>query len=192
MKFWKPFWNSTSAKGQIILTSVLIIIIIILLFNGRSHSISYAQIWQNRIDPVLTIGTILIASFIWYSEKKQNWENNLPMKLNVFFRHNDQVFYQVENAPLAGSDDVRQWGQQLGRQIHGGDLSFNGFSVEVPVPDTDSNGKDVMRYELTVWLLTTDNIKEKKKWIYDDEGRFLEEKQLESSNPSASPTNKSV
>jgi len=149
--------------------------------------------WQNWMEPFLAFGTILIAVFIWLNEKRQDWENNLPKKLNASFAYDEkQVFYQVENAPLAGDDDVRQWGQQLGRQMHGGDLSFKGFNVKGPARDTDSNGKYVMRYELTVWLQKADESIKKKTWIYGDDGKFLEEKLENINNPPMALPNKII
>lgn len=182
MRFLNYLWKSRSARWQIILTGILIAVFVSLLVNSRLQSMGFAEMWQNWMEAFLAFGTIIIAIFIWYNEKKQNWENNLPKKLNVCFRHNEQDFYQVINAPLAGSEDVRQWGQQLGRQMHGGDLSFKEFSVKEPMRPTDENGKYVMRYELTVWLQNFDESKGKKTWEYGDDGKFINDEKRENIN----------
>jgi hypothetical protein len=130
--------------------------------------------WQSWMEPFLAFSTITIAIFIWYNEKKQDWESALPKKLDVYFQHQDKVIYQVRNAPLAGDDDIRQWGQQIGRQMNKGDLLFNGFKVEGPNRETYKAGKDVMRYTLTVWLQNIEEGKTEKTWHYDDDGRLRE------------------
>lgn len=187
MRFSDNLLKSGSARWQLILTGVLSVVFLILFVNSRLHSMGFAEMWQHWMEAFLAFGTIIIAIFIWYNEKKQDWENNLPKKLNAFFIYNEQVFYQVENAPLAGKDDVRQWGQQIGFQMNDGkNLLFSGFNVKGPQRDTDSNHRYVMRYELIVWLQNIGEGKRRKKWIYGDDGKFIKEEGFE--NTSELPT----
>ncbi len=157
-----------------ILGGVFVTSLAAILFYGRLRAFEYTYIWPNWLDPVLTIGTIFIAVFIWYNEKKQDWENSLTKKLNVQVFFDDSVFYEVENAPLTGADDIRQWGQQLGRQMNGEEnLTFREFHVGIPVRGVDESGNDVMRYHLKIWLQTLGANKTSKKWTYGEDGRFL-------------------
>jgi hypothetical protein len=174
MSFLKFIWKSKSTRWQIVLTGILVIVFLALLFRSLSQSKGLAEMWQSWMEPFLAFSTILIAVFIWYNEKKQDWESALPKKLDVSFQHQDEVIYRVRNAPLAGDDDIRQWGQQIGRQMNKGDLLFNGFKVEGPNRETDKTGKDVMRYTLTVWLQRIEEGKTEKTWEYDDDGKLIE------------------
>lgn len=78
-----------------------------------------------------------------------------------------------KNDPLAGDNDIRQWGQQIGRQMNKGDLLFNGFKMEGPNRDFDNSRNYVMRYKLTVWLQQIDEGEPEKVWEYDDEGKLI-------------------
>lgn len=174
MTFLKHIWESKSARWQVILTTVFVIVFLALLFRSLSQSKEFADIWQSWMEPFLAFSTIAIAIFIWYNEKKQEWENALPKKLDVYFQHGEKVIYQVRNAPLAGDNDIRQWGQQIGRQMNRGDLLFNGFKMEGPNRDFDKIGNDIMRYKLTVWLQQIEEGELEKIWEYDDNGKLIE------------------
>ena len=111
LSFPKYLCSSWSTGIQLVLAIVLVVVCGAL---GISYwSRGFAEMWQ-RVDPVLTVGTLLIAVFIWFNEKKREWENGLPKKLDVYFKvKNDQTggyddVYTIINAPLTGGDDVRQ------------------------------------------------------------------------------------
>lgn len=180
MSFLKYLWKSGSTRGQILFSGFFGIAFLTSVFYSLSQTMNFGDMWQRWMEPFLAFATIFIAGFIWYNEKKQDWENNLPKKLKVFFFLGEKVFYQVENAPLAGDNDIRQWGQQIGRQMNGDkNLLFNGFNVKGPVRDKDSKGEDVMLYELIVWLQSIDEDKTEKIWIYGENGKLVEQKPLE-------------
>ena len=179
MSFWRHLWRSKSTKRQIILTSFLALCLIIFFIIGCLQSKSPNEMWQSWIDPFLALSTIFIAAFIWWNEKRQDWENALPKKLDAYFKYQNKTVYQVKNAPLAGDDDIRQWGQQIGRQMNDDkNLSFNGFKVEGPNRERDKAGKNIMRYALTIWLQQIEGGKNGRSWLYDDDGKLIEDKRL--------------
>lgn len=176
MRFSTYIWKSS--RAQLSLTLILLIIFVILFINSWAHSMKLAAMWQNWMEVLFAFGTIGIAAFIWWNEKKGDWENNLPKRLDVRFVCSNQdpenPVFTVDNAPLTGSAEVRQWGQQIGRQRNGGkDLSFSGFKVEVPQHEY-SNGEDIMKYKLTVWLQAPPDAKEPKTWKYDNDGKLIQ------------------
>ncbi|CAN5562641.1 hypothetical protein BH10ACI1_BH10ACI1_11130 [soil metagenome] len=131
--------------------------------------------WQSWMEAFLAFATIIIAFLIGYNEKRQDWEDTLPKRLNACFDFNGEAVFTVENAPLAGSDDIRQWGQQIGLQMNNNErLSFCGFKVEGPELETDENSNPKMQYKLTVWLQEKPN-ENSKTWKYDDEGKLMVE-----------------
>lgn len=186
MGFWKYLWKSTNLRVQIILLIGIGLLFILFVFSNP-ESKGFNSMWQNWMEPFLAFATIAIAFLIAYNEKRQDWENNLPKKLNASFvyingENSDEEIYRVENAPLSGSDDIRQWGQQIGMQMNGDRLDFSGFKVEGPELRKDTNGADIMQYQLTVWLeKIKDNIN-KTAWKYGDNGKVVEKTPLSIQN----------
>lgn len=174
MNFLSYLWTSKNSRWQILLTAAIVLGFVMAVLCSSFSAMSFFDMWQNWMEAFLAFSAIIIGVFIWHNEKKQDWEYSLPKKLDVFFYFEDKVFYEIRNAPLTGSDDVRQWGQQIGRQMNDDvNLSFDGFNVKGPMRDTDKNGDYIMRYVLTVWLQEIDHGKEAKVWQYDDDGKVL-------------------
>ncbi len=80
--------------------------------------------WWNVVEPVLAFGTLGVALFIWWNEKRREYEENLPKKLSVSFvyvgpenRFKDKEVICCKDVYLAGEGDIRAWGQQIGRQV---------------------------------------------------------------------------
>lgn len=182
MSFLKYLWHSKAIRWQIGLFGFMTVIFSVLLFRSLSHlqilpapwAKILSEIWV-WLDPFLTISAVFLALFIWYNEKKQDWEDHLPKKLNALFRlGNGDIVYQVINAPLAGADDIRQWGQQIGKQMNDNkNLEFDGLNVSGPERATDKGGQPVMRYTLTIWLQEQSAKKPQKTWEYNDDGTLI-------------------
>lgn len=88
--------------------------------------------WSKIIDPVLGLLTLLVAGFVWFDEMSREWEEKLPKRLTVIFKLQEGESYRevmrCEEAYLADSADIRQWGQQIGSQMTGGKrLDFQPF-----------------------------------------------------------------
>ena len=84
--------------------------------------------WTHLLDPVIGLGTFMVAVLVWYNEKKQDWENKLPKKLTVFFKYKGKNLMSCKEAYLASEGDIRAWAQQIGSQMSGGArLDFKPF-----------------------------------------------------------------
>ena len=66
-------------------------------------------------------------------ELTHDWEAQLPKKLTVIFTFEGLPLMKCEEAWLAGESDIRQWSQQIGRQMAGGteNLDFEPFVSQV-------------------------------------------------------------
>lgn len=137
--------------------------------------------WDRGTDQGLSLITVLMAVFIWINSQRQEWKRNLPMKLDVRYDLNGEDYYTVINAPLAGDDDIRQWGQQLGKQINNlTDLPFSGFKLAPPRLETDEHNIPIIKYSLTIWLFEQNDedyralVKENRgySWKYDTDGKI--------------------
>lgn len=107
--------------------------------------------WNNWINTFITIATLAIAVFVWVNETNTEWKQSLPKKLDVFYIFNGENYATVTNAPLAGEDDVRNWGQSIGKTILNkrANLSFSGFAAEAPQLDEK---RHVMKYHISIFL----------------------------------------
>ena len=72
--------------------------------------------WMLNAQTILSIGTLLVALFVWIGEIEENWENDLPKRLSVFFFWDAKPLIVSRYAWLSGEDEIRTWGQQLGVQ----------------------------------------------------------------------------
>ncbi len=173
MRFWKYLWKPLNVRIQILLIFSIILTFTYFIVYSFCKSMGFAEMWQNWMEAFLAIATIILAFLIGYNEKRQDWENTLPKRLNACFDYNGEAIFTVENAPLAGTDDIRQWGQQIGKQMNNNQfLSFNGFRIEGPEILTDENKNYKMQYKLTVWLQEKPD-EASKVWKYNDDGKLL-------------------
>jgi hypothetical protein len=90
--------------------------------------------WWIRIESFLGIGTLFVALFVWYGEIRENWENDLPKRMSVFFFYNDLPVIVCRYVWLAGADDLRAWGQQVAAQAAFNERSLE-FSPEIKTQD---------------------------------------------------------
>jgi len=173
MNFFHYLWALKNSRWQILLTFAIAVGFGAAFSCSKIHAMSFFDMWQNWMEAFLSFAIIILGVFIWYNEKKQDWEITLAKKLDVYFYYQDRVFYEVKNAPLAGDNDIRQWGQQLGMQMNEGEkLHFREFNVRGPVRDTTKSGEHIMRYVLTIWLQSIGDGKTEKIWQYDDDGKL--------------------
>lgn len=178
MNFLGYLLRSRTTRTQMIFV-VFLVGFCLLFFPRFSNYLGLPDIWQNWGEVCLALVTVSVAVFIWYNEKKQDWENSLPKKLDVSFVHESKDFYRVKNAPLASENDVRQWGQSIGQQMNDGKpLSFTGFYTEAPRRAKNSAGDPITQYEVRIWLQKIDPDKQPTEWVYDDDGRLVEERLL--------------
>ena len=72
--------------------------------------------WLIRLQSFLNIPILLVALFVWYSEIREDWGNDLPKLMSVFFFYEDNPTIVCRHVWLAGADDLRAWGQQVAAQ----------------------------------------------------------------------------
>lgn len=139
---WKNSW------AQIIIVMLFIITgVLVYLFNGNA----FATQWESWLEAFVTSLILFMAVFIWYNEKKQDWENSLSKKLNITYMLGQEVYCQVINAPLASEGDIRAWaisigGTILNERVH---IDFSGFKISKPQIDYKNNNNV---YGVTVYL----------------------------------------
>jgi hypothetical protein len=175
----KRFILKTS-KTQLVFAIGLIVLAIILYCVGYfKYNLSFQGQWGNWLEAYATGSIILVSVAIWYNEKRENWIDSLPKKLNIIYRiknKNDgwETFCEIQNAPLSHEGDIRNWGQSIGQTIlnEQARISFSGFFIEGPVLDKTKNH---MISTLTVYLKTPiSNISKDTKIEFDDMGFFNE------------------
>lgn len=116
--------------------------------------------WTQNWDAVIGITTFLIAFFVWLGETNQDWENKLPKKLTVTFMYRENTDAEwkkmmcCRNAFLAGEGDIRQWAQQIGKQMNNDNyLNFLPFMRMEKAPMAQKKeGNWYKFYEVTIYL----------------------------------------
>ncbi|MCA9750446.1 MAG: hypothetical protein KC414_15150 [Romboutsia sp.] len=114
-------------------------------------------VWTNIIDPLVTLLTVSITIIVYLTNARKNWEDNLEKRLTVHFMYKDKYMMSCIQAFLTGTGDIRQWGQQIGRQMNGGkNLDFFPYMTLSDSIDDTYNYKD---YILTVYLENINTLK---------------------------------
>lgn len=104
------------------------IFFLLLIMLGYQTSISgFNEWWEANFEVIAGAATLLAALLLALSELTREWEAELPKRLTVIFTYNDLVVLKCEDAWLAGESDIRQWSQQIGRQMTGDLLEFEPF-----------------------------------------------------------------
>jgi len=133
-------WHTS--RIQIILTFLFIIGGIIFFYIRQT---------QFTIDLYIVSATFIIALFIWYNEKNQDWGNYLPKKLNIYYIENEMEHASIINAPLNGESDIRNWGLSIGQTIlnKGNRINFIGFKTTGPQLQKE---RRIQLYNLYIYL----------------------------------------
>lgn len=102
--------------------------------------------WLIRVQSFLGVGTLLVALSVWWGEIREDWQNDLPKRLSVFFFYGSHPVIVCRYVWLAGADELRTWGQQVAKQAAGNQILDFGPDVEArkPVLIAGPNG--------TVWV----------------------------------------
>jgi len=88
--------------------------------------------WAQRLQVFFGLFTLLVAFFVWYGEMREDWEENLPKLLSVYFFHGNVPVFVCRQAWLAHAGDIRAMGQSIGQQINNGRLDFVPYLHELP------------------------------------------------------------
>jgi hypothetical protein len=148
------------------------ILMVLVVFAALATTVFYFQAeafpwwppaFADYLDPIIAIGTLLVAGVVWRNEKEENWRARLPKKLNILYLIDRKTHWDthvtVIDAPLVGESDIRQWGQSIGQTIFPQEgekfdqswarINFTGFFIGTPKLDRK---RKVMAYELLVFL----------------------------------------
>lgn len=104
--------------------------------------------WWIRMQSFLGIGTLAVALFVWYGKIREEWKNDLPKRLSVFFFYGGKPVIVCRYVWLAGEDELRTWGQQVAKQAAGNqNLDFSP-DVEARKPSlaVEKNGEICKHY----------------------------------------------
>lgn len=129
LKWWRKAWLVLvyASKRQKLPIAIMVLFIVLValgvlfwselrLPSTPSHTPESIIEWLLNAQTILGIGTLLVALFVWMGEIEENWENNLPKRLSVFFFWEAKPLIVCRYVWLAGEDEVRTWGQQVGVQ----------------------------------------------------------------------------
>ena len=108
----KAIAKSKDLKIQLI----LIVLVLLLIFLSIQSKFDWAKIWTDFFDPVSGLAALLIATYIWFNNIRENYKNELPKRLSVLFKVNGHPIYYCHEAFLSGEADIRQMAQQVGLQ----------------------------------------------------------------------------
>lgn len=160
--------NHWLSRTQILLFTLAVIACTVIYFICGKP---FLEQWTKWIDMVVTIATLFVAVSVWIHEKYVDWMDTLPKKLNIKYHLNNKEYAVVENAPLTGIDDIRQWGTSIAGTILNDKtpISFSGFKMDKPKREGEK-----MNYYLTIYLREPiSGIAQGQKFVFNDEGNLV-------------------
>jgi hypothetical protein len=122
-----------------------------LLLSGGLLAYGYC-FWEDfsgwtPLDAFFGLFTATFALLIWGAELEEQRLRSLPKRLTVAFLHRDpqgqgvpRVAFLCERAYLASEEECRSWGQQIGRQMKDGNLTFAPGIVTFPATEEARSG----------------------------------------------------
>jgi hypothetical protein len=134
--------------------------------------------WPGGVSDLITIATLVLAIFIWFNEKRQEWRNSLPKRLDVHYKVKDEEYVTVRNAPLTGVSDIRPWGQSIGKTVLNGgkNIDFTSFKIEGPKYDKVLM---IMQYTLHIYLEKEFENPCEEEYRYCNEGKLIRPEVIE-------------
>ena len=75
----------------------------------------FKETWNNKIE----VATFFVTLFLLYRSMREEWMEDLPLRLNVTFTHEGKKVIKADFVYLAHEADVRNWSQQTGSQMSG-------------------------------------------------------------------------
>ncbi len=181
-KLWPFIWEISKVQiwAAIIFTLTGIVIYVICCC---SCELSFTEQWSNWLEIYSTFGLIGVSIVIWYNEQKRNWVGNLPKKLDIFYIYQGEVFCKVENAPLSGESDIRNWGQSIGQTIlqdSATRINFSGFKTSA---GKLNKKKKIVKYKHEVFLKEKFNLHGYiSEFEFDDDGKLLTKSSSQKNN----------
>lgn len=182
MRFFNNIYSIIKISHNQILLVIVSTITLFVVFGVWKPDFlkNFPLIWENWLEASITFMLLIVAVFIWYNEKKQDWEMALPKKLNVCYKLDDKYNINVINAPLASEQDIRPWGLSIAQTMLNKTLriEFEGFEIARPEIKTDTEGRNFKLYSITFFLTEKiggldESIKEIK---FDNTGRYVNDR----------------
>jgi hypothetical protein len=90
--------------------------------------------WLINMQSFFSLGTLLVALSVWWGEISEDWRDDLPKRLSVFFFDGFRPAIVCRYVWLAGADEIRQWGQQVAKQAAGNTNLDFGPNLEAKSP----------------------------------------------------------
>ncbi|GIW95261.1 MAG: hypothetical protein KatS3mg110_3302 [Pirellulaceae bacterium] len=73
--------------------------------------------WWTPTEALLSLLTLAVAVLIWLGELREEWERNLPKRLEVVYFFEGRPVMVCRDCMLVSESDIRAWAQQLGAQL---------------------------------------------------------------------------
>ncbi len=165
--FWASKWRTWIQLLGI--PFILVAAWVIWKTNGENYQWNQLDTWWVRWgDPLLGVGTFLVAFVIWLTNMAKDWEDRLPKLLSITYKLDNRDVIICKNATLAHEGDIRNWGQQLGQQTIGRSLRFNllqKFDIGKPIirksnQEGTKGTKYHKHYTATFYLKNNSGVKE--------------------------------
>jgi len=114
------FWNTLKKNSYQAIIAALFILagFAFFIFRPIEFGLGISTKWGHWLEPYMALATFVFALFIWYNEKRQDWQMSLPKKLTIHFIFNDKYIMTCHEAYLAHEGDIRNFGQQIGKQMN--------------------------------------------------------------------------
>ncbi len=119
--WWQRWVWQPMAHSKMQAATIFVVIVALGLMYWPQLLGSTAEAFWNWIDPVAGISAFILSLAIFYNQARACWEGSLEKRLTVYYvdSEDEKEVAVVEGAYLAGQSDIRQWAQQLGRQMFG-------------------------------------------------------------------------
>lgn len=147
MAFWAAKARFVQKKHGRKINYIIILALLLVIMHVFNKN-KTLDIWSAYLDPIIGLGTFLLAILISIFDLSQEWELSLPKRLTVIFKYQGNPIIICENAYLASEADKRAWGQQIGGQMNAGNLAFYPYIEEVDLEIQSYNGKKYKTYKI--------------------------------------------
>ncbi len=128
----------------------LILLTLCCISNTNGDKFNYSKIdswWNHWGDPLLGVGTFLVAVVIWLTNMAKDWEDRLPKYFSIrYYLIKDgsvaeKPIIECQYATLPHESDIRNFGQTLGAQTtHNPQTRFSyGRHLQIASPTTEKN-----------------------------------------------------
>ncbi|MCU0327248.1 MAG: hypothetical protein MUF45_18800 [Spirosomaceae bacterium] len=159
-KLFSIFKNGFKTYQYLPLIVVLVPLAVYYIFNNHIQLSQKTTFWDKVIDPALSVSGFVLPAFIWlYYIFNKDWKDGLSKRVNVHFVLNKNYVLTCFESNLSSEGDMRNWGQQIGLQMVGGNLSFLPYiNSKSAVEEFDDERKEYyLLYEITFYLRFDDN-----------------------------------